>query len=409
MAVASGHAWRASHRTLIHVRRLSSLPFQSQGGERCWHVSSYGRVRNTSGVISHGTFLPTGYRAVQISGKHLFVHRVVAFTFLGHASDPAAWQVHHKDGNPSNNRLDNLEYATPRQNVLHSYASLSRRCGGVHHSIPVMWRAFGSQSWSTAASMKEAAEQLGMGRSSISRGCRQGKLVKGYEFHLVDSAENSTVDWEVWRQMYDPMSGHELPGRMVSSLGRIQSQNGNRSWGCLLKSGYFTTGITCCSRLRKELVHRLVAYTFLGPPPAPERCFINHKDLDKGNNAVENLEYVTPSENNAHRLSNSSALRRGDAKAIESRPCCSNGEWSWHRSITSAAQTLRVNPGNISKCIAGRSKHTEGLEFRLARVDGDEVRVGEEWRKVNVEALLQEGALRRQKFRGLPAVPLPQH
>jgi hypothetical protein len=47
-------------------------------------------------------------------------------------------------------------------------------------------------------------------------------------------------------------------------------------------------------------VHRVVASTFLGE--IPKGKVINHKDLDKHNNNISNLEIVTSSENRIHYL-----------------------------------------------------------------------------------------------------------
>lgn len=49
------------------------------------------------------------------------------------------------------------------------------------------------------------------------------------------------------------------------------------------------------------LLHRLVAVAFLGDPPTPKHE-INHKDGDKTNNAVSNLEWVTSSQNKIHSI-----------------------------------------------------------------------------------------------------------
>lgn len=47
------------------------------------------------------------------------------------------------------------------------------------------------------------------------------------------------------------------------------------------------------------LIHRLVALAFL-PPPGPGQTDINHKDGNRHNNTVDNLEWCTKSENERH-------------------------------------------------------------------------------------------------------------
>ena len=62
-----------------------------------------------------------GYKAVTIFldgvKKNRTVHRLVAEFYLG--KDPR--QINHKDGDKKNNNLDNLEYVTPGENLLHAY------------------------------------------------------------------------------------------------------------------------------------------------------------------------------------------------------------------------------------------------------------------------------------------------
>ncbi len=64
------------------------------------------------------------------------------------------------------------------------------------------------------------------------------------------------------------------------------------------ESGYCRVNLYRDGQVRHHKVHRLVAAAFLGP--IPEGYQINHKDGDKSNNAVSNLEAVTPKENVQH-------------------------------------------------------------------------------------------------------------
>lgn len=57
----------------------------------------------------------TGYYYVEIRGQKQRVHRLVALAFLENPEDKPV--VHHIDGNPLNNTLKNLAYATYAENA----------------------------------------------------------------------------------------------------------------------------------------------------------------------------------------------------------------------------------------------------------------------------------------------------
>lgn len=98
------------------------------GYEGQYEVSDQGRVRsldrtitNSKGVTSRLTgrtlrSSPTkaGYPIVQIPPKKRYVHRLVLEAFIG--SCPQGMECRHLDGNPSNNRLDNLVWGTHSEN-----------------------------------------------------------------------------------------------------------------------------------------------------------------------------------------------------------------------------------------------------------------------------------------------------
>ena len=354
------------------------------------------------GSISFGSAHASGYFRVRISGEDLYVHRVVALAFLGNPPSEDTWQVHHKDGNPRNNHVTNLEYVTQSQNVFHSHASGARQSGGLKKQKPVMYRAVGSKEWTRSSSMTLAALELGVSCSAVSRACRHEMLLKGCgicgaEMHQPELAG------EVWKPMLCPSSGKEVAGRMVSSLGRLRVLSGLIHSGCLRPVGYRVTGYTSAIGRRTDYVHRLVASTFLGPPPDIWRTHVHHKDGDKENNAVSNLEYVTPAENRAYYLENRTShhhLPRSDSKHVWGRAYNSNDAWTWHPSMTSAAKVLGLDRSSISRCVRGILRRTGGYEFRSA--GAFQALPGEEWREVNVAALAEE---KRKRMKARLAKP----
>ena len=389
-------AWQVGFgvRTLIPTtfRYLSNqTPERSSGG---WQVSSFGRVCNTNGVVTRGYLHPSGYRYIQVCGKKWLVHRVIMIAFHGLPCNDNAWQVNHRDGDKSNNHLDNLEYASRSQNISHSYSNLQRRDPSQTLGKSVQWRVQGINEWTTCESLHSAARETGVDRQTMSKHCHNRSSVKGIEFRFADRMSTSFPS-EEWKPMLDPISGLHVPRRMVSSFGRITSSRSLIYRGCLTKVGYYQTAINLNSIKRTVFVHRLVAAAFLGPPTSPCHSMVNHKDLDKGNNSLKNLEWVTPSENQLHFFVNSYKQRRSDSKPVWSRRKGDAGKWTWHPSRFSAASTLGLCSASISACARGVQVQTGGFEFCAANGQEEEHLHGEEWRDIDLFALQQDRAARR--------------
>lgn len=88
----------------------------------------------------------------------------------------------------------------------------------------------------------------------------------------------------------------------ISSIGRIKLLDGHIRKP-EAKSDYYPTVVLMKNSKRKTFrLHRLVCEAFV---PNPEnKTQVNHKDMNKNNNSVENLEWVTPYENMVHAIKN---------------------------------------------------------------------------------------------------------
>lgn len=105
---------------------------------------------------------------------------------------------------------------------------------------------------------------------------------------------------EIWRDI----EGYEK-FYQVSNKGRVKSYHSNKIK--ILKpiemsDGYRRVHMALHKNKKSFPVHRLVARAFI---PNPEKkSFVNHKDGNKSNNSVENLEWATKKENSRHAWKN---------------------------------------------------------------------------------------------------------
>ena len=147
-----------------------------------------------------------------------------------------------------------------------------------------------------------------------------------------------------WKTLFDDYLISDKGEIFSTRLGRNISQNKDNC-------GYLvvTLRLDVCKR-KTYKVHRLVAKTFI---PNPERKpTVNHKDGNKLNNHVENLEWMTRSEQVQHAwdnglIKNLEARKKG-IRNKQGKPviCLTTGE-TWN-SIGAAAEDLGLKKSNIS-------------------------------------------------------------
>lgn len=119
-----------------------------------------------------------GYMTVQLwkhkHGKDILVHRLLAETFIPNIGNKR--DVNHKNGVRDDNRLDNLEWATRSENVIHGYRSNGR-------ISPVQRRIICITDGKVYDSIAEAGRVLGVNFRNIHSVCNnKRKTAKGLKF-----------------------------------------------------------------------------------------------------------------------------------------------------------------------------------------------------------------------------------
>lgn len=169
---------------------------------------------------------------------------------------------------------------------------------------------------------------------------------------------------EQWRDIPDYKGIYQ-----VSNYGRIKSFERNGTKGGILKpnkrqDGYLQVGLHKNGKGKTFAVHQLVALTFLkNPNNLPQ---INHKDENKENNHVDNLEWVTPKENVNYGTRNERDSKTKRIPILQyTKDMVFIRDWE---SILSASIELNINNRNICSCCKNKRKSAGGFIWKYKEI-----------------------------------------
>jgi hypothetical protein len=146
---------------------------------------------------------------------------------------------------------------------------------------------------------------------------------------------------EIWKAVADSNGEYH-----ISNQGRVKSYKCGKEK--ILKPGFKGNGY-CCIGLSKKgfktkshLIHRLVAEAFIDNPQ--NKSQVNHKDANKLNNSVSNLEWATSKENHKHGWCNGlfESNRLGVSKA-QSKPVIDHISGKKYKSLIFACKEIKEN------------------------------------------------------------------
>lgn len=162
----------------LEIWKIKTLPFSSTG----LLVSTLGRLKNHDWVDKLLGDNGGGYKLANLSvsnhkeygkkSKKYYVHRLVAELFLKNPDQSVNKQVNHIDGNKENNRVSNLEWVSPKENIEHMHKEGLNR-NRIEHGATVkvsdatVFKAY-LQVKIGALGVRESADKYGMPRTTLS-------------------------------------------------------------------------------------------------------------------------------------------------------------------------------------------------------------------------------------------------
>ena len=160
---------------------------------------------------------------------------------------------------------------------------------------------------------------------------------------------NGLEDWD-GKEYWCEIEGFD--GRYsVSTFGRVWNNETNKllCGGRNKTTGYMRVCLRKCNKSKTYDVHRLVAKAFLpNPKNLPQ---VNHRDENKCNNRVDNLEYC----------SNQYNVEYSQAKEVVQKDLKTGEVIKVFKSVSEANKQTGIDNGSITRCCNGKQSSAGGF------------------------------------------------
>lgn len=162
----------------------------------------------------------------------------------------------------------------------------------------------------------------------------------------------------------------------VSDEGQVRNDNTGKILKQQIQNGYCHCGLSINKKQKRCRVHRLVAQAFIPNPENKE--YVNHKNGDRQDNTVENLEWVTASENAIHAIKTGLRTAQGNKRPVVQYSM--NGDKMMvFNSIADAARATGAQGSKISLACQRKRRSAGDYQWRYADDKQDVERIEKKW------------------------------
>ena len=309
-----------------------------------YQISNLGKIKNkrTEYILTQ-TPRKDGYisnylRLDNNTWKSYYAHVLVAKTFIQNPKNKPT--VNHINKKRSDNRVINLEWATYNEQ---SYKENRNKYIKLHGKSINQYDLNNNyiKTWNKAIDVEN---ELQINRKNILKVLKGERKQCGgfiWKYNII----NMSIENEIWKEC--TLSDKVL----VSNLGRVKIKDNNPTYGTLRKNGYYDIKIFSSkeNKYKTYRVHRLVCITFLKNPE--NKPFVNHKDANRSNNKLENLEWMTNKENVNHSLNLNNRIKKNKrSKIVIQIDPITNKVIKEYQSISIASKETNININSISWC-----------------------------------------------------------
>jgi hypothetical protein len=217
------------------------------------------------------------------------VHHLVAAAIFPNPDNLP--EINHKNRIRNDNRAENLEWISKDGNRAQRHLRPSDELNG---NRTVVWKCDKKtgKRLESYRSLMDAAKAVNSKWAGAICNVVKGRQLTAHGFKWI-LEEQDKIENEIWKPLFSGLVDG-ADGNFISSEGRIKNKAGTVRRGYDHSSGYKRV----CISNKNYCVHRLVAQTFL--PNFFGKSIVNHRDSNKKNPRLYNLEWSTPAENTRH-------------------------------------------------------------------------------------------------------------